>query len=277
MKVTLKRLIVLTLGLVMLAFSNSPTLVTAAASNSFHYAALGDSLSAGQTPYQTVDNGYTDFLADHFEKSQPTNFTKAFAVPGYTSQDVLDDIINNRTIGDKSIQDVIREADVLTLTVGANDILREATIDPENGTVEIDPAKIPVILATLTENLNGILGEINSLNPNVMVYVSGYYFSFPYLPDDQKPQLQLLMSLLNDTIQNVSLEQGMSFVSMDSVNEIFQEDPGTFLPNPLDIHPSSDGYKLITEQFIQVIEGHKQMVLIRNEAVSFAMPLSLAN
>jgi len=249
-----KRVLLLTLGVVVLVSSGNQTLVKAS-SSPFSYVALGDSLAAGQTPYQTIGLGYTDLIADSFEHSQPTKFTKAFAVPGYTSKDVLYDIINNRTIGENSIQNVIREAHVLTLTVGANDLLKEATIDPENGTVEIDPDKVPVILATLEENLSSILKEIQELNPNVMVYVSDYYFPFIYLPDNQQQELRPILSALNNTIEKVSVGQGVFFVSLSTVDTIFELSPITFVPNPLDIHPSIAGYRMIANAFLDVIQN----------------------
>ncbi|WP_134685309.1 SGNH/GDSL hydrolase family protein [Brevibacillus migulae] len=78
----------------MLAFTGS-TAVLAAEDKpvAFDYLALGDSLAAGVTPYNQIDDGYTDFLAEKIEELGFLGYyTNRFAVPGYTTEDVLDDI-----------------------------------------------------------------------------------------------------------------------------------------------------------------------------------------
>lgn len=249
MKPILKIVLTLILGLNGVLFGSVQSFA-ALLPSSLNYVALGDSLAAGQTPFGEIDKGYADFIADYLKEKQETSFTKSFAEIGSTSQNVLDDISNNKMVDDIQIQEMIRGANILTLSVGANDLLNEATVEPD-GTIGIDPAKVPVILSEFQENLTMVLETIKALNADVKIYISGYYFPFPYLPDDQQPELQMILSLLNNTIQNTVVEQGASFVSLDTV---FIDNPTYFIPNPEEIYPTVEGYERIAEKFIQVLQ-----------------------
>ena len=63
------------------------------------------------------------------------SFNKTFAMPGYTTKDVLKDIEENVTREDangKSVKlhDAIANADLITISAGANDVLAHV-IDPK--------------------------------------------------------------------------------------------------------------------------------------------------
>ncbi len=218
------------------------------ASNEIHYVALGDSLAAGQTPFKEIETSYTDMIAAYFEEQQLlASYTNQFAVPGYTSQNVLDDVLTNHEVDGKKIQDAIRDATLITLTVGANDLLREADIDLEAGTVSLEQEKALLTLTKQKENLTRLFQKIKELNPDAAVYVSGYYQAFPYLDPAQLAPLDGIFQALNGTIQLAAVENGVSFVPLAG---IFDNDLPTYLPNPADIHPSLEGYEKMAAAFI---------------------------
>jgi lysophospholipase L1-like esterase len=218
-----------------------------------HYVALGDSLAAGELArpadgVQTWVKGFSGIIAEHFEKNGVlASYTNKFATSGYTTQDVLDDIVNNKEVERKKIQDTIKDANYITVTAGANDVLHIAQIDRVNRTLSIDPLKFGVTNLKIQENLGDILKEIAKLNPIAEVYVSGYYNPFPYSSAEQQIYLEQMLSLLNNGIQKVAKENGATFVSMDG---IFDADKEKYIPNPEDIHPSLDGYQLLANNFI---------------------------
>jgi lysophospholipase L1-like esterase len=219
-----------------------------------HYVALGDSLAAGQIAKKadgtvTFDKGFTGVIAEHFEKQGTlASYSNKYAVSGYTTQNVLDDLMNNKEVEGKKIQDTLKTATVISITAGANDVLRIAKIDAVKGTVTIDPLQFGATNVKIQENLGKILQQIKAINPKAEVYVSGYYNPFPYLSADQQSQLRTLLTLLNNGIQNISVANGATFVSL---NAIFDANIAKYLPNPLDIHPSQDGYQLVANYFIQ--------------------------
>lgn len=231
-----------------------------------NYVALGDSLAAGLTSDKTIDSGYTGILANYFEEySQLNSYTNAFAVPGYTSENLLQDILTNKEMEGVHIQDIIKMANVITITVGANDLIKEATIDWEVGTVTLKEEDVVHVLTNLGENMANILSEITLLNEKVEVYISGYYNPFPYLAKEQQEQLLPILEMLNQVIEETTIAFGATFVPLKS---IFDEDLAQYLPIPTDIHPSMEGYHRIATSFINAWEHYQVSKLIKLPDVS---------
>ncbi len=202
------------------------------------YVALGDSLAAGTTPYNKKDKGYPDYLVDRFKQSQYTvNYTN-FSVPGYTSTNVLSDIAK------PEVQVKISEAEYVTIDVGANDILRLLQT----------PNKIPLAIQQVGTNLFLILSTIEQLNPDAKVYVMGYYFPFPYASEQEKEILTPLLDGLNQTIETTAEINGDTFIP---TTKVIAKDYETYLPNPTNIHLSSEGYQIIAKEFWKKVDKSK--------------------
>jgi lysophospholipase L1-like esterase len=231
---------------------------TQAVGGKVHYVALGDSLAAGQTPYKTLDKGFAGIMADHFQKNGVlASYTNKFAVSGYTTQNVLDDIENNKEVEGKKLQDTLKASNTVTVTVGANDllnVLKESKLDLKKDPVTMEIIqKIAAANIKAQENLSNILNKISTLSPNTEIYVSGYYNAFPYLTPTQQNAAKSLLSALNGGIKTVSEKNGAIFVDM---NGIFDADKEKYLPNQEDIHPSLEGYQLIANNFINAYVSH---------------------
>jgi lysophospholipase L1-like esterase len=231
---------------------------TQAVGEKVHYVALGDSLAAGELArpadgVRTWVKGFSGIIAEHFEKNGVlASYTNKFATSGYATQNVLDDIVNNKEVEGKKLKDTLKAANYVTVTAGANDVLQVAEIDIAKGTVSIDPLKFGATNSKIQSNLTSIIKEIQTLNPKAEIYVSGYYNPFPYLPAAQQGQLELMLSLLNGGIKSVSEAKGATFVDMKGIFDASKE---TYLPNPRDIHPSLEGYQLLANKFIAAYDS----------------------
>ncbi|HWO98904.1 MAG TPA: S-layer homology domain-containing protein [Bacillus sp. (in: firmicutes)] len=223
---------------------------SAATKEKIDYVALGDSLAAGQTPYRQWDRGYADYIADYLDKQGHLGtFTKEFAVSGYTSSDLLHDIETNKAGKSSTIQEAIVNADMITIHVGANDFLREASFDYENGKVTIDSEKVPLLIKQVSDNVNTILHHITVMNPYAKVYVLGYYYPFPHSGNpDQERILRTLSSVINNALKLTSGKDGTTYISFEN---LFDEYPAVYLPNVKDIHPSLDGYAFMASEFLR--------------------------
>ncbi|MGF3105011.1 cell wall-binding repeat-containing protein [Rossellomorea sp. DUT-2] len=210
------------------------------------YLALGDSLAAGVLYDNSLGKGYPDFLADEFkEDGFHVDFNKSFAIPGYTSKQVLADIQDPA----KGLQKEIMEADTITLDAGANDLLQ--LIEHKDGRISIDPVKVQAALQEVGVNIAASLGIIHQLNPDVPVYVMGYYNAFPYLPQETQAQLKPALDGLNQAIQAASLQGGGVFVP---VEEAMADNFQVKLPNPQNVHPSEEGYEAMADEFWKIME-----------------------
>ena len=208
-----------------------------------NYLALGDSLAAGQTPYnKVVGDGYSDFAAAVLtEQNLLGSYSNDFAVPGDKTDDVLADLTSN-----EELREAVKNSNTITISAGANDLLSK--VDVKQSPITFDLTVLTSGLKLIGENYAGILQTIKELNPNAKVFVLGYYFPFPYLDNAQKPQLIQLTHTLNKTIESVTTALGATFVP---VYDKFGDDPKQYLPNPQDIHPNTDGYKLMSEAFLE--------------------------
>jgi lysophospholipase L1-like esterase len=216
------------------------------------YLALGDSLAAGQTPYFKMGKGYTDMLAEDLKKiGFLDSFSKQYAFSGYTSQKVIEDIQNDvkKGSGDTiGIRGNLAKADIITLDAGANDLLRKMKRTDEG--LFIDPTVLAEVLTQVNANIENILEEINTLNPQAKVYVMGYYNAYPYLPVEQQEQFLPILDMLNETIQAAAATGQATYVPTKDAIAI---NPKTNLPNPSDIHPGLKGYEVIADEFWKVV------------------------
>lgn len=234
----------------------------AAETNKIDYLALGDSLAAGVTFERKIDKGYPDYISAQLERiGMLSSFNKSFAVSGYTTADILADIEANKAVPDGSgrmvnMQTAITDAEIITITAGANDILRQITFDTDKMEAVYDPVKVNGAITAAGLNINTILSKINRLNPNARVYVMGYYNPFPILPPKYEAPFKQILNTLNETIANTAYMRGATFVPTAA---IFQEQGTAFLPNPLDIHPNKEGYLAIANAFWRTLDVRKQV------------------
>ncbi|PIC68277.1 N-acetylmuramoyl-L-alanine amidase [Sporosarcina sp. P16a] len=220
-----------------------------------NYLALGDSLAAGVTPNNELGKGYTDFLAEELATSEVLQASnKGFSYPGYKTDDVLKDFemdVTKPIIGighsekTATLRQSVKEANLITLTIGANDVLPKFTFD-DKGTPQFNAEELQAAIMKVGMNTQKILAEIYQLNPSAQVYVMGYYNPFPYLSPQNQPIVNQLVMTLNDAIKKGMTGTIAQFV--DTSKKI-AEDPYTYLPNPENIHLSQAGYKVVMEAF----------------------------
>lgn len=224
-------------------------------SDLLNYLALGDSLAAGVNEKGEIGLGYADFLAKNYTEEQDgIQFNKGFSYPGYTTVNVLNDIeenvakpihdLNGQSEKTASIKQAIQEADLITLSVGANDVLKYVTRS-ESGGISFDAAGVLKGVQEVSSNYDKIFKSIYSINPNVDIIVMGLYNPFPSIQDPTiKTQLNMLVTTINNSIKNI-VETNKGIFS--EVAQLIAADSKTYLPNPANIHLSEAGYKVVAE------------------------------
>ncbi len=258
------RVFLLMLVVLLISFSTLPPSVNAETqeTSKLDYVALGDSLAVGINHKDELGMGYSDFLALQMKQTNVLgDYTKQYAYPGYTSGQVLADLKSNvfRPNMDGSpdtegIQKTIREAEVITLDAGANDLLAFIEIDPKTGAVSFDEIAFAKALAQVGTNIGSTVALIHTLNPNADVYVMGYYNSYPYLPDTEQPKLLAALDNLNKAIQTAAVTTGATYVSTAGT---FNPNGKAYLPNPKNIHPNEAGYLVLANAFWREMEVKK--------------------
>jgi lysophospholipase L1-like esterase len=208
----------------------------------FDYVALGDSLAAGRTPYGVDKDGYVDFLASRFEQSQYHVELDNYGVSGYRTTNVMAQLLN------PSVQESIRNAELVTIDIGANDLLAELP------RIQANPALAPTVLKGIGEKLFVILNEIDKINLDTKVFVMGYYNPFPHSSEQEQAALIPLLNAFNQSIQNVAMRNGDIFVPTSKVIEKHELE---YVPNPADIHLDIEGYQVVAKEFWKAIQENK--------------------
>lgn len=224
----------------------------------YNYVSLGDSLAAGRNPYGEENYGYSDYVKDYLESRKfLKSYVKDFATSGYTINNLKDDIKNNKRleIDDEqvSIRKVLRESDIVTISIGANDFIEALHIDKYNRDdierILENKALHKSEIDNIANNLNDLLIEVKKYAKNEIILV-GYYNPLPHL-SNYKNEIDDLIAYGNQKFSQIADSNEIYFV------DIFDDFDGQlkYFPNPFDIHPNSFGYKIISSRIIEVINN----------------------
>lgn len=227
----------------------------------FNYVAIGDSLAFGINEQNNIGNGYTHFVAHYLADNNVLNsYSNGYAVPGYTTADVYNAIENNtaRLINEginiaelpAGTLDAIEAADVITITAGANDLLKH--VQRNNNQLTIDFAALLAEQQKVKTNYENMLTEIREVNARAFIYVVGYYNAFAHLPPTEAAQAGQLLGALNNTIASVVEQHDATFVE---TADAIAQNVAAYLPNPLNIHPSEAGYEAMAGEVIAELEN----------------------
>ncbi|MEG1987125.1 MAG: SGNH/GDSL hydrolase family protein [Bacilli bacterium] len=223
------------------------------ADKKIRYIALGDSLAAGQNPYGKIDYGYTDYVANYLNKnSLLKTYSKTFAKSGYRTIDLKNDINQNKTVKlkqeDLNIKKALREANLVTLSIGANDFLEK--LNSSIYSVNLPPV----------ENLTKIVDEvIDSVDKTIVLIkkyakghliVIGYYNPLPKLLNSSTKQLDEVFAYTKEKYQNICNKNQATYID---IYELMKKHP-EYLPNSFDIHPNIKGYEAISKEIINVLD-----------------------
>ncbi len=177
--------ILLILGLFLLAFPKAgdrfrtEKKVSALSVKHVSYAALGDSLTEGVGD-ATGQGGFVPLFAKEIENStggsvSSQNFGKA----GDTSTQIY-----NRMMKSKKITDGLKKANIITITIGGNDVLKviRDNVTKLSSMTEKDFVKPEELYQARVKKL---LDKIREDNPQAQIYVLGiynpFYLNFPDL------------------------------------------------------------------------------------------------
>lgn len=91
-----------------------------------YYASLGDEISLGMTNTGYYKKGYPLYIKEYLErKNKLETFIDEYEKQGYRITDLINDINNNKELEEtnKTIQNILIKADLITISIGTNDIM----------------------------------------------------------------------------------------------------------------------------------------------------------
>ncbi|MBM7602542.1 lysophospholipase L1-like esterase [Metabacillus crassostreae] len=209
--------------------------------------AIGDSLTQGVGD-ETKNDGYVGIIHNTFE----VNNIKV-AIENYGKRGNRTDQLVKR-LDKKKIKASVEEADIVLVTIGANDIMKIVKSNIMN--LQMKPfsdAKIDYI-----ERLDVIFTKIHSLNPNAKIYLIGFYNPFDrYFGDIE--EMQMIIDDWNSSGQ--ILTQQYDYVNYIPIADLFVDSDIELLSED-HFHPNSSGYNLMAKRILENIE---EISVVREE------------
>lgn len=207
--------------------------------NDYHITALGDSLTQGVGD-ETNRDGYLSTLKRRLTASDYRVRIENFGRRGFQTTQIIERIEEENTV-----QRSLRRADIVLLTVGANDMLQIVRDNILNLEQELFESEINDYELRLTE----LIETIRTYNEDADIFLIGFYNPFEGYFDDI------------DALEDILIEWN------NTGEAVFTDDPhGHFIPihdlfgieqvNLLaddNFHPNETGYSLIGARVFEVI------------------------
>lgn len=210
--------------------------------NKITYITFGDGYAEGLNSYQQTSYGYSDYLKDYYEERDELKFY----YDGYTNKemtlkDLKKDIeLNTREKdGHTSIKEALRESNLLTMSVGLNDIrhkLSECDQITQNDEKRIEKE--------ITNQVEETIKEIRKYY-KYDIYIIEYPNLYP-----QNSVERRLLTKLNNKYKSLSKEKYTVFVE----NPEIEKNREKYVENSKTIYLNSFGYKKIFENIKSNIE-----------------------
>lgn len=224
------------------------------------YVAIGDSLTKGVGD-STNQGGFVPLLAQSLTNETDLEFKAInYGVAGNTSSQIL-----SRMREKKEIRKDLKQAQLLTITVGGNDLRKAILEDTSN--LDLDRFDKPA--KTYVKNLKQIIELARKDNPDLPIYVVGIYNPL-YLNFPDLTELQTLVDQWNQgTEETLSAYQGVYFVpindllykGIDGKSGVTESELGkeTVTNDALydedSFHPNNTGYEIIKEAVLEKIHA----------------------
>ena len=224
------------------------------------YVAIGDSLTKGVGD-STNQGGFVPLLAQSLTNETGLEFKAInYGVSGNTSGQIL-----SRMQEKKEIRKDLKQAQLLTITVGGNDLRKAILEDTSN----LDLDRFEKASKTYEKNLKQIIELTRKDNPDLPVYVVGIYNPL-YLNFPDLTELQTLVDQWNQrTEETLSAYQGVYFVpindllykGIDGQSGVTESELGkeTVTNDALydedSFHPNNTGYEIMKEAVLEKIHA----------------------
>jgi lysophospholipase L1-like esterase len=217
------------------------------------YVAMGDSITAGWGSPAINGarlNGFAAQLHRQLLSRGPADLHN-LGVPGLTSGQFLF-LLDHWP----EASDVIKHADLITLSLGGNDIIWTDYKSPG------DAAKMREAMSKYEANIEAILAKIRSQNPTARLFVLEVYN--PFSPDDSRHQaLSEYIQWANESIAMAANTHEATVVPTASLFLDHEKEYVNLANN--DIHPNVAGHTRIAEQISHALFGRFNRLVVESE------------
>lgn len=204
------------------------------------YLSLGDELSVGYNEFNKKDYGYSDYIKEYLvKKGKLEIYINEYFKENLRTTDLIRIINDNEKVlingKSKSIKNSLIKADLVTLSIGNNDIISKLTLYKNYSDREI------------YEYLDAFLIDLEELFKLIKQYCKEDIIFVGYYNNIKIIELDKYFTYLNKKVSKLSDKYDIKYI--DILN--FMKD-GKFTNNSL--YPSKDGYINIGKQIASIID-----------------------
>ncbi|MFC4076709.1 GDSL-type esterase/lipase family protein [Salinithrix halophila] len=216
---------------------------TADKKKKLNYLVLGDSVARGIGSKHS-QHGYSSLVVKGLGKERVPLRLINKGVVGQTSKKLYEAV---RT---PDVESHVKKADMISLTIGGNDLIKVALEQDNRLSVLSD---FNSIQSNYQKNLAGILSHIRKMNPDAPILLTSLYN--PISPDESYYNLSnKLLKKWNVGLKEVAYRYSMTHVV--DVNTRLRAGKGTWLSD--EIHPNDRGYRMIADGILHDIRFPSQ-------------------
>ncbi|GGO08965.1 hypothetical protein GCM10010969_38940 [Saccharibacillus kuerlensis] len=252
-----------------------------AAVESYKIVSFGDSLTTGYQPDKKPNEyyGFVPRLAEQaqfrgraevdnygisgLDSSGLNRYIEAVEAERNTTADAIQSGLRDPNAAKlaanvSEVRSDIVEADVITITIGGNDLLPLLTARPRLTAAQLEP-KVEELLQGYASNVDQILTNLKQINPNARIVIADQYQPV----SDSKSgglyaQLNQAAEAYTKTLDTVTAKQNAQGAKVEAVHVVplfaGKESELTYIEYN-DIHPNQDGYELLAKAFAEQIWG----------------------
>ncbi|MFB1049703.1 SGNH/GDSL hydrolase family protein [Paraliobacillus sp. JSM ZJ581] len=206
--------------------------------NNYNIVAIGDSLTQGVGDL-TNNGGYVGVIEDNLsDKAHP------ITIENYGKRGNRSDQLLTR-LEDEHIQSSIEKADMILLTIGANDIMKVV----KSNVMNLQEEPFEQARKAYKTRLQAIFNTILELSPDANIYLIGFFNPFEGYFEDIE-ELESILTNWNQTGRELTLNDPQ--LHYIPTKDLFQLKNVDLLADD-NFHPNTTGYTLIGERVLTYI------------------------
>ncbi len=193
------------------------------------YTSIGDGFAGGINSFNDKTYGYSDYLKDYLDKKEILkSYYHNFTYSDMTIKDLYKDILlNAHDQENNNIRQVLRESNLLTISVGINDLIYKMDVEKN-----ISESKKEKILEEIMNYFDKMIEEVKKYYQNDIIVI-GYYNFY-----SQNSVERTLLDDLNRNLKEYSEKNHLIFVDNSNLESNLKD----YLDNPNVFYPNYRGY-----------------------------------
>ncbi|EJS15003.1 hypothetical protein IKS_01662 [Bacillus cereus VDM062] len=220
--------------------TSAPSWIDKQTNDSFYHLVLGDSLAKG---YGSTQGGFAELASKQLERQihKPIR-VENLGVNGLTTDRLV------KKVQSEEVQQKIREANIITINIGANNLFRlNRDVGVIDGIKILNKEK-----ARFETDVKNIVKTVRDQNPNALLILSELYNPLQ-LDESISSYADMFLDGWNDSVYSISKANQPSIVL--PIRKLISNDKKDLLFDQ--VHPNDSGYAIIANTFTKQVLSYK--------------------